>query len=49
MISINCFVRLRDVWYVVEQICSESIRIRNLESGFSNWAYVYEIEEVKFN
>ena len=47
-ININCFVRFDNEWFVVEQICSESIRVRNIDNGYSNWAFIYEIDEVKY-
>jgi hypothetical protein len=47
-INVNCFVRFDDEWFVVEQICSESIRVRNVNNGYSNWAFIYEIDEVKY-
>ena len=45
-INVNCFVRFDDEWFVVEQICSESIRVRNVENGHANWAFICDVDEV---
>lgn len=47
-VAVNCFVRFDDEWFVVEQICSESIRAINVNSGYSNWYFICDIEEVKY-